>query len=159
MATGAQQAVEIAIAGVGDFIEASEIERQEMSPDIYPMFFFKQAESLFGSGFHVAKIGGKVVGYALTARHANDGQTAELYSLVVSSRHRRKGIGRSLVEASIDWAARQSCATLKLTVEPDNKAAVKLYERVGYTQISRVNDYYGPGADRLIMQREAGGIA
>jgi ribosomal protein S18 acetylase RimI-like enzyme len=58
--------------------------------------------------------------------------------LVVSSSHRRRGIGKGLMAEVSSWARRQGAAELVLTVWAGNRAAEAFYERLGYGELSRV---------------------
>jgi ribosomal protein S18 acetylase RimI-like enzyme len=39
-----------------------------------------------------------------------------------------------------------------VTSEPENEAALRLYEKLGFRVVSMEPDYYGDGADRLILE-------
>ena len=51
------------------------------------------------------------------------------------------------------FEAESSWKTLELSVAPDNAAAIKLYKQAGFSVIETIQDYLGPGEDRLIMSR------
>ncbi len=76
----------------------------------------------------VAMLGGQFVGYSLWK--TEDG-FAELCTINVSAAHRRKGIGRALLEAYQVAAAANGCTPLSLSVRPDNPARF-MYERAGF---------------------------
>ena len=88
----------------------------------------------------VASVDGLVVGFAgLT--HAwllpADAPTARLMSIVVDERCRGQGIGRRLVEASIEQARAWGCDRLELTSRLENVDAHSFYETMGFTQVSK----------------------
>jgi ribosomal protein S18 acetylase RimI-like enzyme len=58
--------------------------------------------------------------------------------LVVGRAHRRRGIGRALMEGAAAWAREQGAAELVLTVWAGNGDAEAFYERLGYRELSRV---------------------
>jgi ribosomal protein S18 acetylase RimI-like enzyme len=58
--------------------------------------------------------------------------------LVVGRAHRRRGIGRALMEGAASWARDQGAAELVLTVWAGNREAEAFYERLGYGELSRV---------------------
>ena len=80
---------------------------------------------------------------------------ADLYRVVVDPGSRGQGIGASLVNAGLDWAAAVGARRMLLEVRPDNPA-VGLYRRLGFEEISMRRDYYGAGHDALVMQRGVG---
>jgi RimJ/RimL family protein N-acetyltransferase len=52
--------------------------------------------------------------------------------LMVAKGHRRRGIGRALLEAAVDWARARDVRKLELHVFPHNQGAIELYERFGF---------------------------
>lgn len=58
--------------------------------------------------------------------------------LVVAQAHRRRGIGRRLMEQASAWARQQGAVELVLTVWAGNSAAEAFYQRLGYSVLSRV---------------------
>ncbi|HVU49613.1 MAG TPA: GNAT family N-acetyltransferase [Polyangia bacterium] len=58
--------------------------------------------------------------------------------LVVSAAHRRRGVGKALMDEVASWARRQGAAELVLTVWAGNAAAEAFYDRLGYRALSRV---------------------
>ena len=79
------------------------------------------------------------IGFAL-ARQTGD--EAELLSLGVLVEARGQGLGRRLVDAVAEAAAARGAARLVLEVAVDNAAALRLYDRAGFTRIGRRAAYY-----------------
>ena len=76
--------------------------------------------------------------------------------IVVDPRHRRHGVGRSLLAAGLVRAAARGAQQMILEVRTDNAAAIGLYRAYGFADIAVRNDYYGPGQDAMIMSRAVG---
>ena len=146
----------VAAATHADLEAAYSIEAEEMAPDFFPRFFFTQALTLFGEGFQVARIGESVVGYAFVGRHSA-GDEAELYSLVVSADWRGLGAGEALTRECLKVARSWKCAGVRLSVDPANSSARRLYKRTGFEETGFEAEYYGPGEDRILMRAEFGG--
>lgn len=81
---------------------------------------------------------------------------AELLTVAVGPRHRRRGAGRRLVAAVIEQARLAGARTLFLEVGVDNPAARALYDSLGFVEAGRRKGYYarvdGPPADAIIMR-------
>ena len=83
-----------------------------------------------------------------------------MLTIAVDASHRRRGAGRTLLEAVIDQAAAAGAATMFLEVAADNPAARALYEQKQFEVVGRRNGYYqrgaGPKVDALIMRLTLG---
>lgn len=96
---------------------------------------------------------GRPVGF-ITFREAAD--EAELITLAVKPRHRRGGVGRSLVDAMLRQLYANRVASVFLEVGPENEDALSLYRRVGFRKVGERPSYYahraGPAKHALIMR-------
>jgi ribosomal-protein-alanine N-acetyltransferase len=88
----------------------------------------------------------------LLARAAAD--EAEILTLAVLPRRRRRGIAAHLMAQLVVWAASANVTCLFLEVAEDNVAARALYERSEFAIAGRRTDYYAPGRDALLLTRE-----
>jgi ribosomal protein S18 acetylase RimI-like enzyme len=69
---------------------------------------------------------------------------------------RARGLGRSLLQAVIAELRTVAADTLLLSADPRNVPALQLYTGFGFTEIERIDDFYGPGEDRILMRWQAG---
>jgi ribosomal-protein-alanine N-acetyltransferase len=96
---------------------------------------------------------GKEIGFALW-RVAMD--EAELLTIAIEAVHRRRGAGRTLLEAVIEGARTGGAAALFLEVGADNPAACSLYEQKDFRIVGKRTGYYRrgdrPAADALVMR-------
>jgi ribosomal protein S18 acetylase RimI-like enzyme len=70
-----------------------------------------------------------------------DPRTAELLSMWVAPSHRRRGVGRLLVEGVSAWAKSRQARTLCLMVTSSNDDAMRFYETLGFTKTGRTAPY------------------
>ena len=61
--------------------------------------------------------------------------------LVVRAAHRRRGIGRALMETAHSWAVQRGASDVQLTVWEFNDGARAFYEALGYRTVSRSMSY------------------
>ncbi|MCZ7588382.1 MAG: GNAT family N-acetyltransferase [Gaiella sp.] len=103
----------------------------------------------------VAVDGDRIVGRLSLARdpHPASAHVADLGMMVAAS-HRRRGIGRMLLEAAVAWARTARVAKLELHVFPWNEQAIRLYERFGFEREGLRRSHYlrdGVAVDALLM--------
>jgi RimJ/RimL family protein N-acetyltransferase len=97
----------------------------------------------------VAQDGDLIVGRLSLARdpHPASAHVADL-GLMVAASHRRRGIGRALLEAAVQWARESGVRKLELHVLPHNTAAIALYEDFGFRREGvRKGHYHRNGRD------------
>jgi RimJ/RimL family protein N-acetyltransferase len=97
----------------------------------------------------VAESDGRVVARLTLARdpHPASAHVADL-GLMVAPSHRRRGIGRALLEAAAEWAHGSGVRKLELHVFPHNEPAVALYESFGFRREGvRKGHYHRGGRD------------
>lgn len=103
----------------------------------------------------VAENAGEIVGRLSVARdpHPASFHVADL-GLMVAAGHRRRGIGRALLERAVEWAADAHVHKLELHVFPHNEPAIALYESFGFVRegYRRARYRRGPGyVDAILM--------
>ena len=79
-------------------------------------------------------------------------ETADLHRIMVTPDRRGEGVAGRLMGAGLEWAAATGAERMLLEVRHDNQGAIALYEKFGFTAISHRRDYYGAGADAVVMQ-------
>jgi putative acetyltransferase len=96
----------------------------------------------------VAEDDGAIVGRLSISRdpHTASRHVADL-GLMVASSHRRRGIGRALLEQAVDWARDAGVLKLELHVFPWNEPALKLYEQFGFEREGFRKQHYRRGGE------------
>ena len=98
----------------------------------------------------VATIDGIVVGYAL-AFHSES--RAEIHSIAVAPARRGLGVAVALLNRTIASLQRRGFKTVSLTVRLENRSAIRLYQKLGFQRVRRVNGYYEDGAPAWRMRK------
>ena len=104
---------------------------------------------------YVAEDGDAIVGRLSLARDPNPASrhVADL-GLMVAATHRRRGIGRALLEQAVAWARAADVRKLELHVFPWNEPAIVLYERFGFEREGLRREHYsrdGEYVDAILM--------
>jgi len=81
---------------------------------------------------------------------------ARLYSIAVAHDARGRGVGEALLAAVEQAALRRGARRMRLEVRQDNAAAMRLYERGGYTQFAQRPGYYEDGGHAWRYEKKLG---
>jgi len=100
----------------------------------------------------IAEADGAVRGYLLASWVLDEG-TVERVG--VAPEHRRRGIGRALLDHCLAALAGRGIREVWLEVAASNEAALHLYENAGFVLVSRRRGYYAgpPPEDALVMKK------
>jgi RimJ/RimL family protein N-acetyltransferase len=103
----------------------------------------------------VALDGDEIVGRLSVARdpHPASAHVADI-GLIVAASHRRRGIGRLLLDTAVAWARASGIRKLELHVFPWNGPAIRLYERFGFVREGHRRAHYrrdDADVDALLM--------
>lgn len=106
------------------------------------------------SGYHclVLEQNGHLFGYGVMIIGPEE---AHLLTLSVAAGSQRKGWGERLLRHFICIAREQRARSMFLDVRESNRAAARLYERMGFRQIGKRRDYYpamGGREDSIVME-------
>lgn len=85
--------------------------------------------------------------------HPASSHVADL-GLMVAKGHRRRGIGRALLEQAVEWARGTGVSKLELHVFPHNEPAIQLYEAFGFRREGYRKHHYrrnGGLVDAILM--------
>jgi aminoglycoside 6'-N-acetyltransferase I len=124
--------------------------RAALWPDADPEELAQEAARFFGEGLHgadavllaVADGGALPIGMAeLSVRSHADGCTsnrvAYLEGWYVDVAWRRRGVGRALIEAAVEWARGLGIGEMASDADIDNTVSLRAHEALGFTPVSR----------------------
>jgi ribosomal protein S18 acetylase RimI-like enzyme len=93
------------------------------------------------AGVWVAERHGRVVGMVtvqLVVSTAEGGLSGLLEDLIVSSVYRRRGLGKALLHAAVDWAREQGATRIQLLADSRNVPALIFYRKQGWKQTNMI---------------------
>lgn len=95
------------------------------------------ADMIANKNIFVAKLNNEIVAYAsiLIKVREHKGfryrKQLDIDAICVDENHRRKGIGKALVDYIKEYALENDCTDIALNVFPQNEDAIGLYEKAG----------------------------
>lgn len=98
----------------------------------------------------IASLSGEVAGFAIM--HFGD-REAHLLLLAVQPVHRRRGIGRSLLEWLEKSCRTAGIETVRLEVRAGNHSAISFYTECGFRHFARLSGYYDRQEAAIAMQK------
>jgi ribosomal protein S18 acetylase RimI-like enzyme len=116
----------------------------------YPYLALRQLIDVHIRHCVVAEEGARLVGYCMGAL-AIRARTGWVLGLGVLPQARNAGYGRDLLREAVRRIIADGAREVRLNVDPDNSAAIHLYETLGFRIAGFVPHCFGPEADRLIM--------
>ena len=126
-----------------------EIEQASFGRDAWDRQLFLDYFRRWPDLFLVARRSRRIRGYIITCSGPKD---AELVSIAVDPRDRQRGIGRAMLDETLDQLRSGRARTWWLMVATVNEKAIHFYESYGFVQTRRSKGYYGAGRDAWRMK-------
>lgn len=144
-----------------DLIPVMEINLKTL-PEHYSDYFYESLLAEIPEAFIIAEIGEKHVGYIMCKTEYGFSNFKKLgfvkkghvVSIAVLDEYRKKGIGKALVEESVNGVKLKNCDEFYLEVRCSNNDAVRLYQKLGFMIRQQLNAYYRDGEDAYLMAIE-----
>jgi ribosomal protein S18 acetylase RimI-like enzyme len=130
--------------------ELARLDRAVYGDFAFPATLWRQLADVAGPLLLVAFERQELIAYGVVVQ-ASDAGAGWLLVLGVRADRRGRGIGTAITRALIDRAADRGIQTVRATVGPDNAAALRVYDVLGFTRERTVEAYFGPGKDRIVM--------
>jgi ribosomal-protein-alanine N-acetyltransferase len=128
------------------------LEKNVFQPINYPLFVLRQFYDLMPDLFLVAvDEENEIIGYTQGGINI-DKKEGWILSLATNQNSRGKGIGRLLSQKVIELFRSKRIDRILLTVHPGNLPATHLYKKMGFEVHEKIENYYGDGELRLVME-------
>ncbi|MFW5945913.1 MAG: ribosomal protein S18-alanine N-acetyltransferase [Candidatus Natronoplasma sp.] len=127
-----------------DLEKILEIERKSFE---YPYSREILEDFLSSDFFLLAEEDSTILGYILAEEREGDGV---IVSIAVSPDHRLQDVGTSLME---EVQKRMDVKEFFLIVRESNRGAQIFYDKLGFSKITRIEDYYQNDEDGVLMQK------
>lgn len=134
-----------------DLDELHRLDKEVFAEHAYPYFVLRQFFDLFRVDLLVLDDGLAFRGYVL-AGTVRDGSRSWILGLAIDRRWRGHGLGRRLMTEILRRLRTAGVGDVRLSVEPANTTAIDLYAALGFSPVGYRKDYFGTGADRLLME-------
>ena len=122
----------------------------------HPMFIYE-----FGNTAYVIKDGQCVAAYLFGFLSQTE-PTAYVHLVGVRTAYRRRGLARRLYDHFVAFAQTRGCTELKAITTPGNKESVAFHQAWGMELTGKpsrdgipvIENYAGPGQDRVVLRRK-----
>ena len=136
----------------------------ECLPEHYPLNFWLEHLYRWGKAFYVAEVNGVVAGYVMCRVEQGTGfiknvarRLGHVVSVAVRERFRRMGLATMMMIASLTALRDEyNVEEAYLEVRVSNVPAIKLYEKLGFQIVKKLERYYLDGEDAYLMAKELG---
>lgn len=90
-----------------------------------------------------AKTGADIAGFIIAQIEFEDQEYGHIITLNIAPKYRHKGVATKLLAEIESYLRRRGIRECRLEVREDNHAAIKLYHKLGYQTIGKLERYYG----------------
>lgn len=134
-----------------DLGQVVEIEKASM-PSPWSRELFEEELKRDAAHYFVVEEDGKVAGYM---GYWEAPQEAHIINLAIAPPFRRRGLGKEMVEACLEFARKRGAGLATLEVRESNEEARRLYEKCDFKFIAIRKKYYSDNQeDAMVMIRE-----
>ena len=140
----------VRVATIADAKAMDAINRKCL-PENYPISEWESILKMMPKFSFVATVDGEIVGYCLCIINFD---SAVIASIAVEEGYRSRGIGRKLLQQTIDNISQISrISYVTLNVRVSNITAQNLYNKIGFHKWRLIRKYYQDGEDAFLMRK------
>lgn len=132
--------------------EVIEIEKEAFGPGALD-WWFMPVMIRYGRVF-LLELDGQTIGLAHLLKEWSHSRTAFMTGLSVKSGFQGRGYGSYFLGGILEQLTEDGVSKVKLTVLKGNQHACRLYAGAGFKVIGVLDDEYGPGEDRVLMEKD-----
>lgn len=132
-----------------DLSQIVELESASFTTDAFSEALFLSYYQECPDLFFVAENTGIIVGYMLTVFTSSI--NALIVSIAVHPLYRRKGVGRTLANFTLNQLKASGKKIAELNVRTTNMESRNFWESLGFTLVTIIPDFYGEGEKALHM--------
>jgi [ribosomal protein S18]-alanine N-acetyltransferase len=137
---------------IADLDRILAIEQVSFGNDAWDEKLFRAFYRKCADQFLIAKVGRHIAGYSITCAGS---RKAELASIAVDPRDRRRGVAEALLNHTLRQLRLLRVKDWWLMVGVENEAAIRFYEKYGFKRQKMVKGYYGRGRNAWRMRFKA----
>lgn len=100
-----------------------------------------------------AKISNEIAGFIIAQVETDDIEFGHIITLNIPPKYRRRGIATKLLHETENILKQRGISECRLEVREDNNAAIKLYHKLGYRIVSKLERYYGKRKHGLYLKK------
>jgi ribosomal protein S18 acetylase RimI-like enzyme len=123
---------------------------REMAP-MLPKLFFIHFE---GTSFVAEDDRGELLGFVCGFLSQTSDDEAYIHFVGVDPEQRGEGLGRALYERFFEEVRAHGRSTVRCVTSPQNERSVAFHQSLGFQVDHVVEDYDGPGEDRVLLVKQ-----
>lgn len=149
-----------------DFLKVHRFTAGRPPLENYPEHVYKIILRYFGDYCFIAEENGQIIGFVMGIVPQSFPGTYFLWEVGVDPSYQRQGIGEKLIREVENELKKHGFIRIELTIDPVNTPSQKLFEKMGYRNISEkigktievqgniaVQDYYKPGRHFMMYEK------
>ena len=141
-------------ATVNDLEKLYEIERECFTAEAFSKELLTILLQDSNSVSLIAQTDREIAGFIIgLIQHIRGVKTGHIYTIDVAVKHRRKGVGITLLNELEKIFIRNDVKICYLEARRNNVAALELYKKQGYTDREKLEDYYPEGVHGVRLQK------
>ncbi|MCF8233489.1 MAG: GNAT family N-acetyltransferase [Bacteroidales bacterium] len=150
-------------ATLKDVFEVQEFVGQQDGLVQHPVHFYNIMIRYFRNTFFIMRDENRIIGFVWGFVSQAEPDVLFLWQIGVAESHRGSGISHQMMEVFIEAARENNCRKVHATVETENIASCKLFEKMRFRNISSGNtlvengrkaimNYYGSGTNQVLYE-------